>query len=122
LYDAITALPNRSLFYDRLNRDISIAKNNDSEISILLIDIDSFKDVNDALGHDRGDDLLSHIARRFESVIHDNETLARLGGDEFIIVLPRCCKHKAIKRAEVFVNSLKDPFNIHQNKVVVKTV
>ena len=119
LYDAITALPNRSLFYDRLNRDISIAKNNDSEISILLVDIDSFKDVNDALGHDRGDDLLSHIARRFETVINNNETLARLGGDEFIIVLPGCCKHKAIKRAEVFVNSLKDPFNIHQNKVVV---
>ena len=119
LYDAITALPNRSLFYDRLNRDISIAKNNDSEISILLVDINSFKDVNDALGHDRGDDLLSHIARRFENVINNKETLARLGGDEFIIVLPDCCQNKAVKRAEVFLSSLKEPFNIHQNKVVV---
>lgn len=119
LYDAITALPNRSLFYDRLNRDISIAKSNDSEIAILLIDIDSFKDINEALGHDRGDDLLSKIARRFEGVVKENETLARLGGDEFIIVLPGCCQKKSVKRAEAFINSLNESFNVHQNKVVV---
>ncbi|NOR43485.1 MAG: diguanylate cyclase, partial [Gammaproteobacteria bacterium] len=119
LYDAITALPNRSLFYDRLNRDISIAEKNDEEISILLIGIDSFKDINEALGHDRGDDLLSKIARRFEGVIKENETLARLGGDEFIIVLPGCSQDESLKRAEEFIDSLKGPFNVHQNKVVV---
>jgi diguanylate cyclase (GGDEF)-like protein len=119
LYDAITALPNRSLFYDRLNRDISIAEKNDEEISILLIGIDSFKDINEALGHDRGDDLLSKIARRFEGVIKENETLARLGGDEFIIVLPGCSQDESLRRAEGFIDSLKGPFNVHQNKVVV---
>jgi len=119
LYDAITALPNRSLFYDRLNRDISIAEKNAGEISILLIGIDSFKDINEALGHDRGDDLLSKIARRFEGVIKEYETLARLGGDEFIIVLPGCKQDESLKRAEEFINSLKDSFNVHQNKVVV---
>ncbi len=119
LYDAITALPNRSLFYDRLNRDISIAEKNDGKISILLIDIDSFKDINEALGHDRGDDLLSKIARRFEGVVKDHETLARLGGDEFIIVLPGCSQDESVKRAEEFIDSLKDSFNLHQNKVVV---
>jgi len=119
LYDAITALPNRSLFYDRLNRDISIAERNDGEISILLIDIDSFKDINEALGHDRGDDLLSKIARRFEGVVKEHETLARLGGDEFIIVLPGCSQNESLKRAEEFIDSLKGPFNVHQNKVVV---
>ena len=119
LYDAITALPNRSLFYDRLNRDISIAEKNDGKISILLIDIDSFKDINEALGHDRGDDLLSKIARRFEGVVKEHETLARLGGDEFIIVLPGCSQDESVKRAEEFIDSLKDSFNLHQNKVVV---
>ncbi|MFV2004235.1 MAG: EAL domain-containing protein [Gammaproteobacteria bacterium] len=119
LYDSITALPNRSLFYDRLTRDISVAEKNGSQVSILLVDLDSFKDVNEALGHDRGDDLLSKIARRFEGVIKDHETLARLGGDEFIIVLPDCDQKKATKRAELFINSLKNEFNIHQNKIVV---
>lgn len=119
LYDSITALPNRSLFHDRLSRDISEAESNESAIGILLIDIDSFKDINDALGHDRGDSLLNKIARRFEEEININETLARLGGDEFIIVLPDHDQAKVIKRAEQFIYSLKNAFNIDQNSIVV---
>ena len=67
LYDSVTALPNRSLFHDRLSRDISEADRNNSEIAILLIDIDSFKDINDALGHDFGDNVLNKISRRFNN-------------------------------------------------------
>lgn len=119
LYDSITALPNRSLFYDRLARDMSLAENNDSQISILLIDIDDFKDVNEALGHDRGDELLSKIARRFEVEITDHETLARLGGDEFIVVLPGCNQSLANKRAVQLINSLNKEFNIKHNKVTI---
>ena len=119
LYDSITSLPNRSLFHDRLSRDISEAARSDSEIGVLLVDIDSFKDINDTLGHDYGDNLLNKIARRFEGEIRNNETLARLGGDEYIIVLPGHNRIKVIKRAEQLINSLKDSFTIKQNNIVV---
>ena len=119
LYDSVTSLPNRSLFYDRLTRVISDAESNDSEVGVLLIDLDSFKDINDTLGHDRGDTLLNKIARRFEAEINNKETLARLGGDEFIIVLPNHTKEKVIARAEQFISSLKDAFNIEQHNIVV---
>ena len=119
LYDDITALPNRSLFYDRLSRDIAEAESEDSTIGILLIDIDSFKDINDTLGHDRGDSLLNKIARRFDDEVNNNETLARLGGDEFIIVLPGLNQKQVIKRAEKFINSLREAFSIEKTSIVV---
>ena len=119
LYDSVTALPNRSLFHDRLSRDIKEARQKDKEIGVLLIDIDSFKDINDALGHDHGDRLLNKIARRFDGEVKNNETLARLGGDEFIIVLPNHNLAKAKKRADVFMASLKQTFVIEDNNIVV---
>jgi len=119
LYDSVTALPNRSLFYDRLSRDIAEAKNNRSTIGVLLIDIDSFKDINDTLGHDLGDDLLGKIAHRFDDGINVNETLARLGGDEFIVVLPEHNAEQVVKRAEKLIKSLKDAFIIEENNIVV---
>lgn len=119
LYDSITALPNRSLFYDRLGRDISFAENTGNKISVLLIDIDNFKDINEALGHDRGDDLLNKIARRFESEVNDHETLARLGGDEFIIVLPNHDQGQATARAERLTNHLGEDFNIQQKPLAI---
>jgi len=119
LYDSVTSLPNRSLFYDRLTRDLKEAARNESDIGVLLIDIDSFKDINDSLGHDRGDELLNKIARRFKEETNDNETLARLGGDEFIIVLPDHNRVRAVKRAEQFINSLKNAFIIDQHNIVV---
>ena len=119
LYDSVTALPNRSLFYDRFTRDLTEAVSNESTVGVLLIDIDSFKDINDALGHDRGDELLNKIARRFEQEVNNNETLARLGGDEFIIVLPNHDQVKVIKRAEKFINSLNSAFTIEQHKIVI---
>lgn len=119
LYDSVTALPNRSLFHDRLSRDIKEAIRKDKEIGVLLIDIDSFKDINDALGHDHGDRLLNKIARRFDGEVKNNETLARLGGDEFIIVLPDHTLAKTKKRAHAFMDSLKQAFVIEDNNIVV---
>jgi len=119
LFDSVTSLPNRLLFHDRLNRDISDAEHDHSTIGILLIDIDSFKDINDTLGHDRGDSLLSKIAHRFNEEIKSHETLARLGGDEFIIVLPGHNQQQTSQRAEQFINRLKEAFTIDQNTIVV---
>ncbi len=119
LYDPVTSLPNRSLFYDRFTRDLTEAIGNKSEAGVLLVDIDGFKDVNDAFGHDCGDELLNKVARRFDNAVNNNETLARLGGDEFIIILPNHDSEKTIKRAEEFINSLKDAFLIKQQKIVI---
>ena len=119
LYDSVTALPNRSLFYDRLSRDIAEAEENNSIIGILLIDIDSFKDINDTLGHDHGDSLLNKIAHRFNDEVKSNETLARLGGDEFIVVLPDHNQKHVIKRAEMFINCLREAFAIEDNTIIV---
>ncbi len=119
LYDPVTALPNRSLSHYRLTQDIKDAEFGKSNIGILLIDIDRFKDINDTYGHEQGDHLLNKIARRFEQRIRNHETLARLGGDEFIIVLPEHNKHQTIKRAEQFINSLQEAFVIKGNNIVV---
>ncbi len=119
LYDSVTALPNRSLFYDRLSRDIVEARNDGSTIGVLLIDIDSFKDINDTLGHDLGDSLLNKIARRFDDGININETLARLGGDEFIVILPGHDQAQVLRRAEKLIDSLKPAFILEKNSIVV---
>ena len=119
LYDSVTALPNRSLFYDRLTRELNNAESHNSSIGILLIDIDSFKDINDTLGHDHGDSLLNKIARRFDSEVSHTETLARLGGDEFIVVLPEHGRKKVIKRAERFLSCLKETFAVKENVIHV---
>ncbi|MEA1889841.1 MAG: bifunctional diguanylate cyclase/phosphodiesterase [Pseudomonadota bacterium] len=119
LYDPVTALPNRSLSHYRLNQDIKDADINGSNVGVLLIDIDQFKDINDTYGHEQGDHLLNKIARRFEQRIRNHETLARLGGDEFIIMLPDHGSHQTIKRAEQFIHSLQEAFVIEGNTIVV---
>ena len=119
LYDSVTALPNRSLFYDRLSRDIVEARNAGDTIGVLLIDIDSFKDINDTLGHDLGDSLLNKIARRFDDGVNINETLARLGGDEFIVILPGHDQAQVVRRAEKLIASLKQAFVLENNSIVV---
>lgn len=119
LYDTVTGLPNRSLFHDRLSRNISQAILSEEDIGILLIDLDRFKEVNEALGHERGDLLLKKIARRFERNMKSDETLARLGGDEFVVILPECDEEKSMQRAKEFKSLLDDPFNIVNTKIVV---
>jgi diguanylate cyclase (GGDEF)-like protein len=119
LYDSVTSLPNRSLFHDRLSRDIVEARSDNTGIGILLIDIDRFKDINDTLGHDHGDSLLLQIAQRFNAEIKNNETLARLGGDEYVIILPEHTPSLVMKRAQQFIHCLQEAFVVEQNSLVV---
>lgn len=119
LYDTVTGLPNRSLFHDRLSRNISQAILAEEHIGLVLIDLNRFKEVNEALGHDRGDLLLKKISRRFERNIKANETLARLGGDEFVIIMPDCDEQCSMQRAKEFKNLLDEAFNIVNMKIVV---
>lgn len=86
-YDALTALPNRVLFNEILNKTLSHANRHNKLIAVLFIDLDRFKTINDALGHTIGDLVLKEIATRFSSTLRAGDVLARLGGDEFIILL-----------------------------------
>ncbi|MDH3342785.1 MAG: diguanylate cyclase, partial [Gammaproteobacteria bacterium] len=119
LYDTVTGLPNRSLFHDRLARDISQAILSEEHIGVLLIDLNRFKEVNEALGHDRGDLLLKKISRRLDRNIKSSETLARLGGDEFVIILPDSNEEQSMQRAKELKALFEEPFNIVNTKIAV---
>lgn len=86
-YDNLTGLANRTLFYDRLEQAIIYAKRNRTKLALLFIDLDRFKEVNDTLGHDAGDELLKTVAGRIRSCLRESDVLARLGGDEFVVLL-----------------------------------
>jgi diguanylate cyclase (GGDEF)-like protein len=88
LYDDLTGLPNRTLFRDRVEQAILAARRNGTTAAVMLIDVDRFKEINDALGHDTGDLLLKELGTRLAAEIRASETFARLGGDEFAILLP----------------------------------
>lgn len=87
-FDALTELPNRHMFYNRLRQEIARARNASTQLALLFIDLDRFKEVNDTLGHDQGDVLLKEIARRISAIVRGTDTVARLAGDEFTIILP----------------------------------
>ncbi len=87
-YDALTELPNRVLLGDRLEQALAGARRTGRGVAVLFIDLDNFKPVNDAHGHEAGDRLLQAVAARLRSVIRETDTLARLGGDEFVLVMP----------------------------------
>ncbi|MCJ2130781.1 EAL domain-containing protein [Methylobacterium sp. E-045] len=87
LYDALTGLPNRTLFWDRLDREMVSAERRGHFFAVLACDLDRFKSVNDSMGHPAGDSLLRQIAERLKAAIREGDTVARLGGDEFAIVL-----------------------------------
>ncbi|OAA31637.1 hypothetical protein AT15_06070 [Kosmotoga arenicorallina S304] len=86
--DPLTNLPNRRLFFEKASAYLSLSKRNHSSLSILYIDLDFFKVINDTMGHDVGDEVLSKVAKRFQQTLRESDVVARIGGDEFIFVLP----------------------------------
>ncbi len=87
-HDALTSLPNRNLLQDRLRQAIAYAKRHSSLVGVLFLDVDHFKLINDALGHDTGDRLLLALAQRLREVCREEDTISRYGGDEFVLLLP----------------------------------
>ncbi|WP_052700240.1 putative bifunctional diguanylate cyclase/phosphodiesterase [Methylocucumis oryzae] len=112
-YDTLTGLPNRSLLSHRLREEIHQASLNKVGLSLLFIDLDRFKEVNDSLGHDAGDRLLIEASQRIRSCIRDSDTVARLGGDEFVVILAGTNDINAQQRvAQHIVDMMLKPFHL----------
>lgn len=99
-YDPLTALPNRRLLLERLQRALKLARRNGQHGALLYVDVDNFKRINDAHGHHAGDLLLQEIARRLSRVVRESDTVARIGGDEFVIVLEQLHADPALASTE----------------------
>jgi diguanylate cyclase (GGDEF)-like protein len=95
LHDALTDLPNRTLFHDRIDQAILTAERENASLGVLIIDVDRFKEVNDTLGHRSGDQLLQQIGTRLQATVRESDTVARLGGDEFGVLLPKVADRRA---------------------------
>lgn len=112
-FDGLTGLPNRALFYDRLEQETKKAHRAGLRMVLLFIDLDYFKQVNDTLGHSAGDTLLAEAARRIADCVRETDTVARLGGDEFTVILSGLESTDVVERvAENIVNRLAEPFQL----------
>jgi diguanylate cyclase (GGDEF)-like protein/PAS domain S-box-containing protein len=113
LYDHLTGLPNRTLFADRLDRAIGMAQRSGESLSLLYIDLDHFKEVNDKHGHLAGDEVLKLTAHRLMSCVRDSDTISRQGGDEFLGLLINCSEVDASTLcAQKIVDACRVPFHI----------
>lgn len=116
-HDSLTGLPNRALFWDRLNQAIAQSNRNKNLFALLYVDLDHFKPINDTLGHWAGDLLLTRVAQRLKNCIREGDTLARLGGDEFVIILLDVADTKSTEKiATQILEALSKPFQL-RNKV-----
>ncbi|MCP5494844.1 MAG: EAL domain-containing protein [Leptospiraceae bacterium] len=115
-HDALTGLANRTLFYDRLNNSILQAKMQNYIIGILFIDLDNFKQVNDTLGHNAGDQFIKSVAKQIKQSVKEADTVARLSGDEFIVLVNGCnSKEEVIQLANQILSRLQYPTTIQDH-------
>lgn len=119
-YDTLTALPNRALLHDRLQQAIPAAADENKSVGLLLLDLDRFREINDTLGHPRGDALLQQIGPRLHAVLQPSDTIARLGGDEFAVMLPRIDSEQAALAAGRLLKALEKPFLIEGIPIVIE--
>ncbi|MDX5446304.1 MAG: EAL domain-containing protein, partial [Zoogloeaceae bacterium] len=120
LHDTLTGLPNRKLFRDRLQHTIlSSGRGRNPNFSLLMIDLDRFKEINDTLGHQAGDHVLCTIGTRLTAILRRSDTVARLGGDEFAILLPDACLRQAQTIAQLVGKTIEQPLRYHERELPV---
>lgn len=120
LYDQLTHLPNRALFYDRMQTALAHAKRESSYLSLLYLDLDKFKWVNDTWGHSIGDILLQLTAQRILTCVRSTDTVARLGGDEFVVLLERSdSAHNIMLVAQKILQALNQPFELADESIYI---
>jgi len=118
LHDELTGLPNRRLLMDRLSSAIVHARRNKSAMAVMVLDLDGFKQINDSLGHDAGDTLLSMVAARLVAAVRQEDTVARWGGDEFVIVLSELLHADGVaKLVSKVIQAVSQPYSILDRSV-----
>lgn len=111
-HDPLTKLPNRLLFFDRMEQSLLSAKRRTGSLALLFIDLDRFKPINDSLGHEVGDRVLAEVAARLKGALHDNDTVSRYGGDEFTVILNNVADLNEVEQiAENLQEILCQPFH-----------
>ncbi len=111
LHDSLTGLPNRTLFHERVEHARLLAKREGVNVAVIFLDLDRFKEINDALGHASGDALLIEVGNRLKNVLRESDTVARLGGDEFGVLLPALPEEgNVIKAVDNLLAAFEDPF------------
>ncbi|MEW6730940.1 MAG: diguanylate cyclase [Acidobacteriota bacterium] len=119
-HDALTGLPNRILFNDRLNIALANADRNNSKVALIFVDLDRFKQINDSLGHHIGDLLLQTVAERLRSCVREGDTVARLGGDEFTVILPNIpSRQDATRVTQKILDAISQPFMLAGHKLTI---
>ncbi|HEB80428.1 MAG TPA: diguanylate cyclase, partial [Chromatiales bacterium] len=111
-HDALTRLPNRVLLYDRLEQAVLSSARDHRCFALLMMDLDRFKEINDALGHHIGDLMLKQVGERLFGVLRNTDTVARLGGDEFAVLLPAAGLESAVALARKIFGSIERPFDV----------
>ncbi len=119
LHDALTGLPNRNLLLDRLQQAIRAAERGKHKLTIILLDLDRFKEVNDTLGHHVGDKLLCQIAQRLVTLLRESDTVARLGGDEFCLLLPTADTAEAQATAAKVMREIEKTIYVEGQSLVI---
>jgi diguanylate cyclase (GGDEF)-like protein/PAS domain S-box-containing protein len=121
-HDALTGLPNRLLFKDRLTVALSHAQRGNERLAVLFLDLDRFKVINDSLGHTAGDQLLQAVAWRVQSCVRESDTVARLGGDEFTLLLPQLTHSEdAARVAQKILQAVQHPFPVEGRDLFITT-
>ena len=121
-HDALTGLPNRRLFNERIKLEIARSQRNKLRFSVMLFDLDQLKDVNDSFGHNVGDMLLQAVSQRLLGLLRKSDTIARMGGDEFFLILPEMNKKEdAILTAERILSALSTPFHLESFQINIST-
>ncbi len=121
-HDALTGLPNRRLFNERISLEISRSQRNNQKIGVMLFDLDHLKNVNDSFGHSVGDLLLQAVAQRLLGLLRKSDTVARMGGDEFLLILPEMkIPGDAKLTAERILSALSTPFLLEGNQINITT-
>lgn len=119
-HDALTGLPNRLLFSDRLENAIQLAKRESRQLALLFIDLDRFKNINDTLGHPAGDEILQVVAKRLLENVRASDTVARMGGDEYLVLLPDITDSEdAAVVAHGILQALEKPITIESHEIVI---
>ncbi|MFH1183172.1 MAG: diguanylate cyclase [Candidatus Moraniibacteriota bacterium] len=115
-YDSLTGLPNRRLFFDRLNQNIIRTKRKKGEMAVMMLDLDYLKGINDRLGHEAGDILIKETGLRIAAVLRAEDTVARLGGDEFAVIIAEIDQQQDVEIiAKKIMERVSQPLEVSQN-------